>query len=227
MYLEQEFAFKTSQSLFGESHLHHIIDQSEKKELLSFFTEKTNIKLPDNKKGIVQLQSSNVNKIVNKEFYAMCIPDDGLDFYIFLTKYKKKNMAFLISRFTDFGFELSKIILIHLNVKEEYYKGSVLEVTRVRCNNKKFVFLATDIIMSQGKMLESSYIERMKLLGEFFKKEYCEDLQKFPFRIQIVRLYKDLVTLTNNVKKLPYKIDRVLFKENEGNKEIMSYKIIL
>ena len=228
MYLEQDFTFKTSQSLFGESHLHHVIDQGEKKEFLDFFTEKTNIKLPNNKKGTIQLQKSNVNLLEKKEFYAMSLPEDGLDFYIFLTRYKKKNMAFLISRFTDVGFELSKIILIDLPLKplkkDEYYKGTLLEATRVRCDNKKFVFIITDILMLQNKNVEEPFIERMKMVGNFLK-DYVEKLEKFPFRIQIVRLYQNLTNLEKDAIKLPYKLDRILFKENKSKREILSYTI--
>jgi len=226
MYIESDFVFKTSQSLFGTSHLHHVVDKTEKTEVLNFFTEHAHIKLPNSKKDIIKINKSNVNILENKEYYSTNVPDD-LDFYIFITHYKKKNMVFLISRFTDFGFDLPKIILGEMNIlKNDYYKNTVFEATRVRCVDGRFLFLATDIILNKGEIIKSTYIERLCLLGELFKNDYKECLHKFPFRFQIVKTFQNLNDLMTHSTKLPYTTNRILFRENytTGKNKILSFE---
>ena len=216
---------KTSRTLFGGSHLHHMISEDEIQKLLKHFNKISGIILPEKTHNKEFLGPHNFNILSNSHYYALGIPEDN-EYYLFLTLFENKNYAFLINKYLTPGFKHPKCIILDLNVKELCYDDTIIDVTRVYVTKGRFLLLLTDVLYMNGKNVKNeNFIDRLEILGEFMKNNYNEDLKRQPFRIQIVRPFINLNNLEKKIKSLPYKIDKIMFKPLENNKKTLHYTL--
>ena len=70
----------------------------------------------------------------------------------------------------------------------------------------------TDIQYYKGeRVTQKNIIERLMCLGEFMKESFKENLQQFPFRLQIATPYMHLNLLEQRLSNLPYNVNRIIF----------------
>ena len=202
---------KTSSKLFGGSHILHLSSPEDKKEILQHLHINTNIQLPEKTRQMKLLSNHNI-PILKNEYYAMAVPDD-LDVFLYFTKYKGVNRCFLICRQLGPGYTQPKILLLFPKcVDSSIYSETLIEATRVYVTDNRFVILMNDIQWYKGEKLNSkNLIERLQCLGEFMKDCFKEDLNQFPFRLQITTPYEHLNLLEQRLSNLPYKVNRILF----------------
>ena len=202
---------KTSSKLFGGSHILHLSSPEDKKEILEHLHINTQIQLPE-KTRLMKLLSNNNISVLKNGYYAMAVPDD-LEIFLYFTKYKNVNRCFLICRQLGAGYTQPKILLLSPNVIDnEIYSETFIEATRVYASDKRFVILMTDIRWFKGrKVSDKNLIERLQCLGEFMKDCLKENLNQFPFRLQITTPYEHLNLLEQRLSNLPYKVNRILF----------------
>ncbi len=202
---------KTSSKLFGGSHILHLSSTEEKKDILNHLHINTQLKLPEKSRQMKLLSNNNI-PILKNGYYAMAVPED-LDIFLYFTKYKGVNRCFLICRQLGPGYTQPKILLLFPNCTDSsIYSETLIEATRIYATDNRFAILMTDIQWFKGEKVSSkNLIERLQCLGEFMKDNFKEDLNQFPFRLQITTPYEHLNLLEQRLSNLPYKVNRIIF----------------
>ena len=216
---------RTSSKLFGGSHILHMSCTEEKKELLEYIYAHTGIALPERSKQHKLLSNSNFPILCNG-YYALGVPED-LDVYIYFTRYKGCKMCFLICRQLTAGHIQPKILIIFPQCSnDELYSGTLIEATRIRCREERFFILMTDILWKSGdKICSENYINRLQKLGDIMKDDIKENLEKQPFRLQVVCPYEHLNLLEARLNNLPYKVNRILFYPSKRNQSSLYFPL--
>ncbi len=216
---------KTSSKLFGGSHILHLTSYEEKKDILEHLYSHTKLTLPE-KINRMKLLSNNNIPVLSNGYYAMAVPND-LDIYLYFTKYRGEKKCFLICRQVGAGFTQPKILLLFPDCFDnEIYDETLIEATRVYATDNRFFILLTDISWFKGNKISNlNIIERLKCLGSFMKDSFIENLQSFPFRLQIVTPYEHLNLLEQRLNNLPYKIDRILFVPSYRKTETLYFPL--
>ena len=97
---------------------------------------------------------------------------------------------------------------------------------RVYATDNRFFILLTDVQWFKGeKVTQLNIIERLKKLGELMKDGLKEDLQQFPFRLQIATPYEHLNLLEQRLSNLPYKVNRILFVPPHKKRDVLYYPL--
>jgi len=218
---------KTSSKLFGGSHILHLTAFEDKKDILEHVYAHTKVTLPEKVKPMKLLGNNNIS-VLSKGYYAFAVPDD-LEIFLYFTKYRGSNRCFLICRQLGPGFTQPKVLLLFPNITDnEIYSGSgtLIEATRVYATDNRFFILLTDVQWFKGeKVSQLNIIERLKKLGEFMKNGFKEDLQQFPFRLQIATPYEHLNLLEQRLSNLPYTVNRILFVPPHKKRDVLYYPI--
>lgn len=216
---------KTSSKLFGGSHMLHLTSPEEKQEVLEHLYMNTKIELPERSRQMKLLDNHNVPTLKNG-YYAMAVPDD-LDIFLYFTKFHGTNRCFLICRQLGAGFTQPKILMLFPECTDsDIYSETVIEATRVYVTDNRFLILMTDIQWFKGeKTTSKNLIERLQCLGEFMKNNYKENLNQFPFRLQIATPYEHLNLLEQRLSNLPYKVNRILFVPPFRKQHVLYYPL--
>lgn len=197
----------------------------EKKELLEHIYAHTGVILPERSKQHKLLSNSNF-PILKNGYYALAVPED-LDIYIYFTRYKGVKMCFCICRQLTAGHIQPKILILFPQCQnDDLYSGTLIEATRIRAREERFFILMTDILWKSGdKISGETYINRLIQLGDILKDDIKENLDKQPFRLQVVCPYEHLNLLEARLSNLPYKVNRILFYPCKRNQSSLYFPL--
>lgn len=218
---------KTTKTLFGGSHLHHMTSPDDIAKLLDHFKQVTGRLLPEKLELNTKLAAHNFQLVSQDKYYLLAMPEVRYDteYVMFFTLFDGKNYCFLIGKHVGPGFDTPKCLILDTDCDEVCYDNTVIDVSRVFVTKGRFLLLMKDISYFRGSRIKTrNFLEKIKIMGDFMRDSYVEDLQKQPFRLQIMRPYVDMKEFRDRLYKYPYKIESIIFLPHSQGKDTLEYK---
>jgi hypothetical protein len=152
---------------------------------------------------------TNIHKKVFDTDIILAIPE-GKNYFAWFTSYKNKNVCFLL----EIG-DCKQIVNVSICISSFtniLYEGTIFYGTMFKNNS---YFAIQNIFYNKGKMLESNFFEKLKLLKNIFSKDISQvsTSNKFViFGLPLIVAGNNFNILLDNISNLPYRISKIHFQ---------------
>jgi hypothetical protein len=182
-----------------------------KQDILSILDKKYGITLRYNHASILNERS--INYIKNP--HLISVKTTGTNYFLFLTQYNNINYCFYIDRKIKPGYTCPRIISVKYRFDDSVFRDTLLDGEIVKDKHNNWMFLISDIIISEGKNIKKTHIEkRFNTLYSMLTNNFIHDeqLDICPLVVKKLFTYKEYsALLTTFIPKLTYGIRGLYF----------------
>ena len=132
-----------------------------------------------------------------------------------------KNMCIFIDRKICRGYTQPRIIYTNFRMDNKVFNGTLVQGELVKMPNNKWVFMMNDILAYCGERLRNKdKMNRLKSMYELLRSCYTSDSILDVCELQVKRFftYKELPKMLQIIKKLPYKVNGLVFNSLRAGK---------
>ena len=182
-----------------------------KQQILSTLEKKYGITLRYNHANI--LNEKSIKFIKNP--HLISVKTTGTNYFLFLTQFNNINYCFYIDRKIKQGYTCPRIISVKYRFEDSVFSDTLLDGEIVKDKHNNWMFLISDIIISEGKNIKKTGIEkRFNTLYSMLTNKYTRDelIEICPLIVKKLFTYKEYSSLiTSFIPKLTYGIRGLYF----------------
>tara|TARA_B110001450_G_scaffold253719_1_gene277693 strand:+ start:4282 stop:5244 length:963 start_codon:yes stop_codon:yes gene_type:complete len=182
-----------------------------KQKILSTLEKKYGITLRYNHACI--LNEKSINFIKNP--HLISVKTTGTNYFLFLTQYNNINYCFYIDRKIKQGYTCPRIISVRYRFDDTVFRDTLLDGEIVKDKHNNWMFLISDIIISEGKNIKKTgIVKRFNTLYSILTNKYKRDelIEICPLTVKKLFTYKEYSALiTSFIPKLTYGVRGLYF----------------
>jgi len=208
---------ETSPISFCSGEGENVSSKDIKQQILSTLEKKYGINLRYNHACI--LNDKSLNFLKNP--HLISIKTTGTNYFLFITKFNNINYCFYIDRKIKQGYTCPRIISVKYRFDDDVFNDTLLDGEIVKDKNDNWMFLISDMIVSEGKNIKKTNIEkRFNKMYSMFTDKFVPDKQLdiCPLIVKRLFTYKEYSSLlTTFIPKLTYGIRGLYFNSLNPN----------
>ena len=204
---------KTLPLSFCSEEAHNVVNPEAKEYIMNSLKNKHNINI--DKKHAFILNNRSIY-FLEKTQHIISIKSSGTNYYLYFTNINNINYCFFIDRKIKSGYTYPRIISVKYAFSDEVFNDTLLdgELVRDKDDNDSWIFLITDMLVCEGKKLETNIVGRFNKLYQVLKNKYNPNfnLDICPLVVKKLFLYKDYdYLITQFIPSLPYRTNGLYF----------------
>ena len=189
----------------------NVVNKEAKEFVLQQLKSKYDVGINDNRAYILHDKSV---YFLEKTQHIISIKSSGTNYLLFLTRINNTNYCFYIDRKIAPGYTVPRIIATKYGFSDTVFKDTLLDGELVKNDKNQWMFLITDILVHEGKKLESNIISRFNLLYSMLKNCYNvdKDFDICPLVVKRLFRYSEYdYLITQFIPSLTYKTKGLYF----------------
>ena len=189
----------------------NVVNKEAKEFVLQQLKSKYGVGINDNRAYILHDKSV---YFLEKTQHIISIKSSGTNYLLFLTRINNTNYCFYIDRKIAPGYTVPRIIATKYGFSDTVFKDTLLDGELVKNDKNQWMFLITDILVHEGKKLESNIISRFNLLYSMLKNCYNvdKDFDICPLVVKRLFRYSEYdYLITQFIPSLTYKTKGLYF----------------
>lgn len=164
--------FKTNKISFCRTHADNVMEAPDKEQIINILKDKYSINFKSNRAMI--LSSKSLNFLRNP--HLISVKTSGTNYFLFLTRINTINCAFFIDRKIKQGYSLPRIVSVKYSFDNSVFNDTLLDGELVKDTNDNWMFLISDIIVSEGNRIDNkNIITRFNTLYSILSNKYTVD----------------------------------------------------
>ena len=202
---------KTMDLSFCGEVAHNVVNKDAKEYILNQLKSKYNIGINDNRAYILNEKSV---YFLEKTQHIISIKSSGTNYLLFLTRINNTNYCFYIDRKISPGYTVPRIISSKYGFSDEVFNDTLLDGELVKNSDNQWMFLITDMLVYNGKRLETNIISRFNLLYKVLSEQYTidRDFDICPLVVKKLFKYSEYdYLITQFIPSLTYKTKGLYF----------------
>ena len=164
--------FKTNKISFCKTQADNVMEAPDKEHIINILKDKYSINFKSNRAMI--LSSKSINFLRNP--HLISVKTSGTNYFLFLTRINTINCAFFIDRKIKQGYSLPRIVSVNYSFDDSVFNDTLLDGELVKDTNDNWMFLISDIIVSEGNRIDNkNIITRFNTLYSILSNKYNVD----------------------------------------------------
>lgn len=202
--------FKLAPISFCKKGGENVQEAKDKEQIINILKQKYSINFKSNRAMV--LNQKTVNYVRNP--HMISVKTSGTNYFLFLTRINYVNCAFYIDRKIKQGYTYPRIIFVKYSFEDSIFNDTLLDGELIKDDDNNWMFLISDLIVAEGKKLQSNIVSRINTLYSILGNKYTEDLVEdiCPLRVKQLFTYAEYNKLiTMIIPKLNYGIRGLYF----------------
>lgn len=202
---------KTMDLSFCGEVAHNVVNKEAKEYILKQLKTKYDIGINGNRAYILNEKSV---YFLEKTQHIISIKSSGTNYLLFLTRINNTNYCFYIDRKISPGYTVPRIISSKYGFSDEVFNDTLIDGELVKNSDNQWMFLITDILIYNGKKLDTNIISKFNLLYKMLTEQYTidKDLDICPLVVKKLFKYSDYdYLITQFIPSLSYKTKGLYF----------------
>ena len=202
---------KTMDLSFCGEVAHNVVNKEAKEFILKQLKTKYNIAINDNRAYILHEKSV---YFLEKTQHIMSIKSSGTNYLLFFTRINNTNYCFYIDRKIAPGYTVPRIIATKYGFDDSVFQDTLLDGELVKNDSNQWMFLITDLLVSEGVKLQTNIISRFNTLYSILKTKYTvdKDFDICPLVVKKLFKYSEYdYLITQFIPSLSYKTKGIYF----------------
>ena len=189
-------SLKVSKISFCNTQADNVVETTSKEQIINILKTKYNINFKSNRAMI--LNAKTLKFLRNPHFIS--VKTTGTNYFLFLTNIDNINYAFYIDRKIKQGYTCPRIISVKYSFSDDIFKDTLIDGELVKDSKNNWMFLMSDLIISEGVLLKQNITHRINTLYNILNDKYREDKYMDICPLSVKRLfsygeYNELLTL--------------------------------
>ena len=164
-------SMKVSNISFCNTQADNVVETSSKEQIITILKTKYNINFKSNRAMI--LNAKTLKFLRNPHFIS--VKTTGTNYFLFLTNIDNINYAFYIDRKIKQGYTCPRIISVKYSFSDDIFKDTLIDGELVKDSKNNWMFLMSDLIISEGVLLKQNITHRINTLYSILNDKYRED----------------------------------------------------
>ena len=202
---------KTMDLSFCGEVAHNVVNKDAKEYILKQLKDKYDTGISGNRAYILNEKSV---YFLEKTQHIISIKSSGTNYLLFLTRINNTNYCFYIDRKISPGYTVPRIISSKYGFSDEVFNDTLIDGELVKNSENQWMFLITDLLIYNGKRLETNIISRFNILYKMLAEQYTVDRDFDICPLVVKRLFRyseyDYL-ITQFIPSLTYKTKGLYF----------------
>ena len=174
----------------------NVQEAQDKEQIINILKQKYSINFKSNRAMVINHKS--VNYVRNP--HLISVKTSGTNYFLFLTRINYVNCAFYIDRKIKQGYTYPRIISINYSFDDSVYNDTLLDGELIKDTDDNWMFLISDLIVSEGKLLTCNIINRINILYDILANKFNEQPNNDICPLRVKKLftysqYNELITM--------------------------------
>jgi hypothetical protein len=164
-------SMKVSKISFCNTQADNVVETTTKEQIITILKTKYSINFKSNRAMI--LNAKTLKFLRNPHFIS--VKTTGTNYFLFLTNIDNINYAFYIDRKIKQGYTCPRIISVKYSFSDDIFKDTLIDGELVKDSKNNWMFLMSDLIISEGVLLKQNITHRINTLYSILNDKYRED----------------------------------------------------